>query len=1110
MHRTSGGLKFSPTDLVNHLDCVHLTGLNRELADGRIKRPPYRDQTAEFVAQHGELHEQRYLNRLKAEGIEVVEIAEDAVEETIAAMTRGSAVIYQAAFDHDGWAGFADFLVRVDQPSELGSYSYEVHDTKLSRSAKATALVQLAEYSDHVARIQGRFPDRVHLILGDNSVQTFALSQVAPYHRAVRERFKREVPTDLLSAYPEPVEQCSRCAWHSRCRQRRIDDDHLTLVADLGRTQAAALETSGISRLADLAVAPDDLKPKRMAQETFDRLRNQARIQWEGRTHGPIYELLDPSGSVLGLEQLPQPSAADIFFDIESDPFFGAGGLEYLFGFVDAASNYVDLWAYDSADEMRLFQAFIDDVMDRRSRDPTMHVYHYGIYESTALKRLACRHATREIELDHLLRNSVFVDLHRIVKRSLRASVESYSIKRLEPFYGRTRQTEVSSGIESAVVFDAFLAAENPDDRSELDKIAAYNLDDCDSTRELRGWLEGLRSEAERRHGRRLGRPDMSLVEASEAAGDAEARVAALQSRLFRNLPENPALFDTDQKARYTLGHLLQWHQREARPEWWAYFNRLAMTDEELLDDNECIGGIEFISSHDGPRNTRYHTYQFDPQQELKLDGDDTLIDPATEKGVTVRELDTHTGRLVISRSGTNDAPHPLSLIAAGPISTTVQRESLQELAQDWINGDDDRVQLAQRLLRHEPPQPMAHHVAGAANHVAAATQIAIELDGDFLAIQGPPGSGKTYTGAALIGSLVGKGQRVGITANSHKVINNLLSAVVAEYPDLRALKKTVSGETLPPGVEGEDKYPKVVESLDERGVDVLAGTTWAMSRRDLAGKLDTLVIDEAGQMSLANVLAASRVARNLVLLGDPQQLSQPTKASHPPGTNESALSYLLRGAETMPDGLGLFLPESRRMHPDVCRFISEQFYGDRLDSLDVCGEQRFGSIPTGIHVRFVDHEARRGAAPEEATVVAHIAESLQGETWIDQAGRTRQLAEQDILVVTPYNAQIRELQRTLGDQYRIGTVDLFQGQEAPVVIYSLAVSTVELAPRGLDFLFDLNRLNVAVSRAQGAVFVVCSPRLLPPSCKTPEQVAMASAMCRLVELSHPRGVDSQ
>ena len=1112
MRSVDGELRFSPTDLVNHLYCAHLSGLNRERACGRAQPPPYRDEAAELVAKHGDLHERRYLERLLAEGNEVAEIdafSPDAAAETARALRAGAEVVFQATFDAGAWSGHADFLVRVERPSGLGDFSYEVYDTKLARTEKVTALVQLAEYSQQLAAIQGVVPERVHLVLGDNTVSTFALDEIAPFHRAVKRQFAADLDTDLLGRYPEPVEHCSRCVWRSQCRQRRVDDDHLTLVADLGRGQAGRLETAGIATVEALAATDVD-RVKGMTRHTFERLKDQARLQVDARATGAnSYEFLEPGGAGFGLEALPPPSEGDLFFDIESDPFLGDGGLEYLFGHVDTDSEYVQHWAVGLDEEKRQTERFIDDITERLAVDRAMHVYHFGHYEPTALKRLTCRHGTREIELDDLLRAGVFVDLHRVVKQGLRASIDSYSIKRLEVFYMDARTTEVASGIDSAVAFEVWLAQPDRSDRGELDKIAAYNRDDCESTLLLRGWLEELRGELETEIGRPLERPDPGSRERSEEAEQIEAEVAELQECLLDGVAEDPGDRTAEQDARWILAHLLLWHRREERSDWWAYFDRRDLDDEDRYDHNECIAGLTFIETVGQRGGMAVHRYGFDPSQEIKFGPNAVLMDPVTERSPgTVHVLDLRAGIVEFRRRTSNIKAHPSSVMVANPHLGDAPRTALRRLARQVADTGVDRLSesnAALRLLLRRPPDRQDTSQPDD-DTTRQAIQRALACDYDYLAVQGPPGSGKTYIGARVIAALIDAGQTVGITANSHKVIDHLLAEVIDIRPSTRAIKKTGMSTNDIAGVESTGNNSRVVAALDDGGIDLVAGTTYLMAREEMAGRLDTLVVDEAAQLSLANAIAAAQAAHNLVLLGDPQQLDQPAKAAHPPGTDTSALGHLLSEHQTIPAELGIFLPLTRRMHPNVCAFISEEFYDDKLSSHPACELQHFSELATGVQLRLVDHDGRKSASPEEADTVHQLVGEIVGQTWTDQAGNTRTLGLDDILVVTPYNAQVRRLVDTIGADARIGTVDLFQGQEAPVVIYSMAASSAELAPRGIDFLYDLHRLNVAISRAQGAAIIVCSPQLIPPPCHNVSQLPAVSALCRYEELASADG----
>ncbi len=288
----------------------------------------------------------------------------------------------------------------------------------------------------------------------------------------------------------------------------------------------------------------------------------------------------------------------------------------------------------------------------------------------------------------------------------------------------------------------------------------------------------------------------------------------------------------------------------------------------------------------------------------------------------------------------------------------------------------------------------------------------------------------------------------------------------------------------------------------------VVGGTAWLWARDDLVKSLDYLIVDEAGQLSLAHTLAAARSAYNLILLGDPQQLEQPQRAAHPEGADVAALVHVLDGRKTIPDDRGLFLGVTRRLHPAICAFTSELFYEERLRALEglerqaLVGDTRFAG--SGLFYVPVAHKGNAASAPEEVDAIGQIVEELlaDGVAWINHEGIERILGEDDVLVVAPYNAQVSALVEQLPVGVRVGTVDRFQGQEAPVVIYSATSSSAGGAPRGLAFLCDPHRLNVATSRARCACILVAAPRLLEPDCRTPEEMRRANGFCRFRELA--------
>jgi uncharacterized protein len=430
-----------------------------------------------------------------------------------------------------------------------------------------------------------------------------------------------------------------------------------------------------------------------------------------------------------------------------------------------------------------------------------------------------------------------------------------------------------------------------------------------------------------------------------------------------------------------------------------------------------------------------------------------------------------------------------------GPINVKVLQASIARVCAQVLAGDSP---LGRALLERRVPPEL--HVDAGESPSELVVRVGRTLSGQVLAVQGPPGSGKTTTGAALIRALLDDGLTVGVTALSHKVINNLLKAV--GRPALQKwdqLEVGGSGQITVAGSNGD-----VVTGLSSATTNLVGGTAWLWAREDMQDLVDVLVIDEAGQFSLANAVAVSSAARSMVLLGDPQQLTQPTQALHPAGAGISALDHLLDGHDTIPADRGVFLDRTYRMHPAITAFVSQTSYDGRLDSvegLEIQHIQAAGAL-SGSGVRWlpVAHEGNTSASDEESVAVAALIDDLCGGTWSDAKGVERRLTLDDVLVVAPYNRQVARLIDKLPVGARVGTVDKFQGQQAPVVIYSTASSSVDEAPRGIDFLYDLHRLNVAVSRAKALTAIVASPDLLDAEVHSPEQLRAVNALCHYVE----------
>jgi uncharacterized protein len=1129
MQYLEGRLILSPSDLTGFLECEHLTQLELAAARGEIARPDRLDPELEILRRRGLEHEARHLSSLREGGRRVVEVPfpadridalQAAHEATVSAMRQGADIIYQGTFFDGRWRCHADFLLRVDGPSALGPYGYQVADAKLARKARAAAVLQCCVYSEQVARVQRVEPEHITLVLGDRSQEELRFRDYAAYYRSVKGHFEATVVARAKTTYPDPVSHCEICRWLESCDGRRRADDHLCLVAGMRRDQTRRLRAAGIATLATLGASRVAQPVAGIGEPALERLRQQARLQALRRETGSLaYEVLPPAGPQLGFEALPPPSPADLFFDMEGDPFAGDDGLYYLFGIgeaVDGAWRYHAFWGHDPQEERRAFEATVDLITDRLDRSPDLHVYHYAPYEPNALKELAGIYTTREAEVDRLLRGRVLVDLYRVVRQGVRMATESYSLKSLEVFYRHERSGEIVDAAASIVAYEDWLERRRPE---LLEAIARYNEDDCLSTAQLRDWLEARRSEAVALYGD-IARPNLIDGAPSEAQREVDERTAGVVERLLSGLPEDEADRTPEQQAAYLLAHSLTWHRREEKSDWWEYFRLCSLTDEQLIEEREAIGGLAFAGEVREERQSNVFRYHFDANQEYKIGVADKPDDPRRQRSAgTVVGLDPVAGWIELSRGTGMEVPHPTSLIPSSPIPTREQREALLRLGR-WIAEHGFEGEGPHRALRDllclRPPRflgvesgtPLARPGEPARE---AAVRLAPLLDDSYLAIQGPPGSGKTTAGAALVVELVRRGKRVGITASSHKVIGNLLDVVAAQARrsgmPLRALQKADERERCAAAeVRRVGSAVDVEQALDAEDVDVVAGTPWLFARGGMEGRLDALVVDEAGQMALANLLAIAQAASNLVLLGDPNQLRQASRGAHPPGTDRSPLDHVIQDEATMPPAFGLFLETTFRLHPQVCAFVSEAFYDGKLAPDPSCALQSLagsdGSGGVGIRFEPVSHAGNRTVSPEEIERVGQVFRSLVGLSWTDRRREVRPLGLEDILVVAPYNAQVRRLCENLPEGARVGTVDRFQGQEAPVVIYSMATSSIDDAPRGMDFLFSLNRLNVATSRAQGLVILVCSPELLKARCRTPDQMRLASALCRLVEMS--------
>lgn len=1108
-----------------------LTALDARL-ERRAPVPVEVDAMLDRTAMLGDRHEEALLAELRTR-TDVVEIPKGldaegrslAVALTKRAVDARAGAIFQAAFEVERFFGYADF-VELDDDGR-----YVVSDAKLARRAKVTALLQLAAYARALRTMGVPVADEVRLLLGDGTVSVHQLRDIEPVLLERRARLEQIVDERLAADTAlvwgtDGILACGQCA---ACAEQIALHDDVFQVAGIRKQQRDRLRAVGIETMAQLADASEG--PKGMAAATFAALQRQARSQLRSRdASAPTVDVVDDTA----IRALPSPSPGDLFFDFEGDPLWQHGdhwGIDYLFGVRDAAGEFTGFWAHSLAEEQQALIDFLAYVDERRQRHPELHIYHYASYERTHLPSLAARHGVGEEQIDDLLRAGVLVDLYPVVKRSLVIGSASYSLKKLEPLYmPGSRMGEVTNAGDSIVWFQQATELREAGDEEAaaalFAQIEEYNAYDVESTQRLRDWLLELVAE------HAANAPLLDALPPKEVSAERAEVIAAreaLVERLLAPAGDDPALRSPDQLALALAAAAVGYHARERKTFWWAHFSRLAEPLDDWREQRDVITVDEVLEL--GPweqekrsivRRTRFRGTAGPGSRiadassgQFAVYEQGTDVDPDGGSGRAAHDRTTlmYDGETfeLAERSGSIPpwSSTPIALAPARPPNGRPLEQSIEAWAEAVADALDGGGDLATALpddasldvLRRRAPARLAAVASPATGDgtTDAIVRSLAALDASFVAVQGPPGTGKTHTGARVIAELVRRGWRIGVVAQSHATVEHMLDGVVkAGVPAERLVKKLREGDT------GEHPWTAAKDASEALGSEpgVMGGTAWAFAGHANKGfpPLDLLVIDEAGQFSLANTIAAGRAARRLLLIGDPQQLPQVSQGTHPAPVDGSALGWLCYGEAVIPERFGYFLGTSWRMHPALCEAVSDLAYDGRLGAHD--SERRLVGVDPGLEPVAVRHAGNTTSSAEEADAVVAIVQGLVGREWHDKHG-SRPLAAGDVIVVAPYNAQVGLLHVRLAaagfGAASVGTVDRFQGREAAIVIVSMAASSAVDVQRGIEFLLSVNRLNVAISRGQWRAYLVHSPGLRAHLPATPEGVAQLSAFLRLV-----------
>jgi uncharacterized protein len=1108
----------TPSKITAWLECAHFLSL-RNLADSgelRVESQPM-GSLADLLIEKGSTHERNCLMELENDGRFVYQVPGRNADETFLQwvarignpMERGYDVIYQMPFVHEGIRGIADFLVRVQSPED-GYCDYEPVDAKLTRvEGKPGHVLQLCFYADALEALTGAPPREMHLWLGSGLQESLRVEEFRPYWRRLRRQLAQLLNRDRIEGTrPEPCNHCDYCEFNSVCDARWREEDSLVYVANIRRPEWLALEADGVRTVVELSTRREAVPE--LHDESLARLSRQAALQVTSRRNPadpPAYELVEASDDPVfghGFDLLPQSDDGDVFFDFEGHPFWTAqSDLFFLAGlyYQDEAGQwtYDARWAHDLDQQDEMIKELVEFFAARRVAYPSMHVYHYNHTEKSSMERLT-RGSESEGSFTTLVETGLFVDLYVVSKNAFQVGTESYGLKSLEHLTGFERRGGIEQGAGAVVEYDLYMSTNDP---LLLDAIARYNEDDVAATMALRDWLLAHR-------------PDESTW-----------REAVLEEPIHEldtdALVEKLKLFGDD-SPEHLLSDLLNYWRRERSAYIEPRFAQAASEFATLYSDPDFIANLRFEGFEGGvSRGVAIKDALFTwPAQPVGT----SLGDPkkrnvlftgiGVERGyayVPKIDLEKRELRLRWKEAFDESGAMPSVICVDDYIWPMEKPGVLFHLGEQIVEPRDDdpasRVSMA--LLAREGPrfEPGCGPSCGLFSDDLASTLAWIgHLDDSYVAVQGPPGTGKTYSGSHIIYELIAAGKRVGITAMSHAAIDNLFLAtynVFAEKGQLDLLRAHRHAERPKSDALAGVNYGTKGDAAENDKYNLVAGTTWLWSRPGMRPyPVDVLVVDEAGQLALADTLAAANAARNLVLLGDPLQLSQVSQAEHPGGSGASVLEHILGDHATLPDTEGVFLSETRRMHPDVCRFISKQIYEGRLTSHPSCAQQstQFG---TGLRWLRAHHAQRSTESEEESVIVVTEIQKMLGTPWVNQEGETRELTAEDFMVVAPYNDQVRLLRRAfdrtpgLGD-VQVGTVDKFQGREAPVVFFTMTTSSSEDMPRGPEFLFSRNRLNVAVSRARCLAFLVCTEELLNSRARTIEEMRLIGTLSAFVE----------
>jgi len=1120
----------SPSDLNNFVACKYTVLNEIKYHNKEIRKSPDRAND-KLWKEMGVEHEKRHYKILKEKYKKSITIKSDLNEkdrfdETVRAIQKGYDLIYHAYLIDDNLRGEADFLIKCNTKSDLGDYSYEVYDTKITRNLKPRHVTQITAYSDMLGKIQKVLPEKMYLIDGSDEYHSFkTIEYIDLFNHSKKEFIKFLSNTSKEKIYPEKCSYCNLCDWKDECDKTWENDNYINLVAGSNKSQIEKLKKNKIRTVEQLSKTKLTAIDLKINAESFKKIQLQAQLQEEKRNTGEDKIVILDSDFGKGFYKLPKPDDGDVFFDIEGYPRMDRP-FEYLHGLYykdNSKLKFKDLWAknYNKESEKNIFIELINFLEKRFVEYPNAHIYHYASYEKRAIRELATSYSSEfpkgNIVNDDLLRKEKYVDLFSIVSQSIRTSERDLSLKSIEKFYNFKRKADIVKADDSVIKYDNWIATKNEKYKQDIIK---YNEEDCISTYLLREFLvknkpenidwfiklEEITKEGE--EPKKYRRKAPNKLSREEVEVDLNIRLEKKKNKTNKKFVEN-------------LKNFIGFHWKSNKPEFWEVFDRAEKTHLELEDDTECIANCVLID--DKPKVTEdgfIYSYRFNDQNYKQKEGK-SAFDAHQIKGLgTIYSIeenfpDKNIVKILVSKNGKNiEMPSLLTLGNTMPPQVHQHDQALNKFLEDYIlNNGENYKSIMDMLERKEPDikniKSGSTLIEENKDLITQSIEIVKNLNNSYLTIQGPPGTGKTYTSAKIIIELMKAGKKVGVTSNSHEAIKTLLIAIEQQAVDqnyeFSGMRKSKSSD------KHEWKFIRNVTTgkpLNMDSYSLFAGTSWFFVDPRMNKTLDYLFIDEAGQVALGTTIANATSADNLVLIGDQMQLSQPMRAKHEGYARMSSLDFILEDDDTISTDKGVFLNVTRRLNKKICNYISTSFYDSRLTS-DPITETRSVNLKLdpikdeGLFYVPIDHSGCSQRSDEEADLVEKVFNKIVNKQYKSEniAGK---ISAKDIMVVAPYNAQannIRErLKKKFKDDVRVGTIDLFQGQEAKVVLISMTTSDVESLPRHKDFFFSRNRLNVAISRSECVAIIIFNENLLLASASNIKEMKLINSFCKLLE----------